>query len=68
MNGIATMLVVGIAAVILLIGVGIWSAVDYFFVEDTYKSKKPITPDVVIESKTVNGIQTADTTYVYHLK
>lgn len=51
-----------------LTGICLWAFTDFFFIEDTYKSKKLIKPDMVIESKTVNGIQTSDTTYIYHLK
>lgn len=68
MKGIGDALVMGLIAIIALIIIGVWAACDFFFVEDTYKSKRPIKPDVVIESQTINGVEKSDTTYIYHLK
>ncbi len=68
MRGIGDALVMGLIAIIVLIIISLWTVCDFFFVEDTYKSKRPIKPDVVIESQTINGIEKSDTTYVYHLK
>ena len=67
-NAIGNMLLLGVVATALLIIVGIWEGVNYFFLEDTYESKTILVPDVVVKSTTVNGIQKSDTTYVYHLE
>lgn len=67
-NGLAELVIAGLIAMILLFGVGAYSVIDYFFLEDTYKSKTILVPDVIINSKTVNGVAKSDTTYVYHLK
>lgn len=67
-SGIAEMVIAGVIAIVLLLGVGVYSAVDYFFLEDTYESKTILVPDVVVKSKSVNGVSKVDTTYVYRLK
>jgi len=67
-DAIGKMLLIGLVAMVLLVLVGIWEGVDYFFLEDTYESKSILVPDILIESKTINGVQTSDTTYVYKLK
>jgi hypothetical protein len=51
-----------------LVVIGLWAGIDFFFIEDTYESSKPIIPEVIIKTENVNGIVTSDTTYVYHLK
>lgn len=67
LDGLATMLLAGMAAIVGLIGVGIWWLISFFFISDDYKSKVILIPDVVIETTTVNGVQKSDTSYVYHL-
>lgn len=66
-DGLGRMIVIGFIAIVLLVIIGVFTAADYLFVDDTYECKKPITPDLVIDSKTVNGVPTSDTTYIYHL-
>lgn len=51
-----------------LIIIGVYAGIDYFLIEDTYESVKPIVPEVIIKTENVNGVVTSDTTYVYHLK
>ena len=55
---------IAIGAIIVIIGFVIWGSYSLFS-KDEYKTKKPIKPDVIIETKTVNGVQTSDTTYIY---
>lgn len=58
------------AVVILLLIVGFFWIVSISPQEDenTIKTKKRMIPDVEINVKTINGVQTSDTTYIYHVK
>lgn len=67
-DSLENMLLAGIAAIIILIVVGLWWLISFFFISDTYKSKTLISPDIVIETTTINGVQKSDTSYVYNLK
>jgi hypothetical protein len=67
-DAIGVMMTLAIVSFGALVIVGIWAGVDYFFIEDTYETKKPITPEVVIKTETRNGVINSDTTYIYHLK
>lgn len=67
-SGLANWFFAGILSIIVVIIVGVYSIVNWLFVENTYESKKLLKPDMVIESKSVNGVQKSDTTYVYNLK
>ena len=67
-NGLANFFFAGILSIIAIIIIGAYSIFNFLFVENTYESKKLLKPDMVIESKSVNGVQKSDTTYVYHLK
>ena len=60
-------IVVGAIAIIILAVLGVRSCFTYSS-DKTYESKQLLKPDVIIESKTINGVQKSDTTYVYHLK
>jgi len=57
-----------IACFCVLVVIGFWAGIDFFFIEDTYESTKPIIPEVIIKTENVNGVVTSDTIYVYHLK
>ena len=64
-SGFLKLLIIGGIAIVVLIII----AINFFFFKETsYKSKNLLKPDVVIESKTVNGIQKSDTTYIYNFK
>lgn len=64
-RGVGEMLILGFVAIVLIFVAGIYGIVDYFWLEDKMESSKPVVPEVVIKSKSVNGKVTADTTYVY---
>lgn len=64
-KGLGEMLVVGMIAIVLVFLFGIYSVVDYFCLEDTYKTNKPVVPEMVIKSETKNGLTKSDTIYVY---
>lgn len=68
LDGIGTFMVVGFIAIILVLLVGIWAGIDFMFLDDVYKSKHIVCPDMTIDTKNINGITTSDTTYVYHFK
>lgn len=65
LEGIGTLMVAGFAAIVAIPLIGIYSIVDYFWLEDKMESNKLVVPEVVIKTKSVNGKVTADTTYVY---
>lgn len=67
-KGLGQLIAAGVIAMGLVIIFVIYSFVKFVFLEETYKSKIQLKPDVIISSKTINGIQKSDTTYVYHLK
>ncbi len=67
-SGLANWLFAGILSIIAIVIIAAYSIFNFLFVENTYESKKLLKPDMVIESKSVNGVQKSDTTYVYHLK
>ena len=60
-QGLANILFIALVAVSLLLIVGLYSIIDYFFIEDKYEVAAPIKPQIklVIDGKTV------DTVYVY---
>lgn len=58
-----------VIVILLLIGGFSWVAGSYTYEdENIFKTKKQINPDVEINIRTVNGVQTSDTTYIYNLK
>jgi len=67
-SGLAEMVIAGMIAMAILFGFGVYKTLDYFFWEETYESKTILVPDVIVKSKTINGVMKSDTTYFYHLK
>lgn len=67
-RGVAEMMIVGLIAIVATFIIGIYSIVDYFWLEDKQESKKPVIPEVVIKTINQNGKITSDTTYVYTFK
>lgn len=67
-NGLAELIVAGLIAMGIVVCVGIYATIDYFFLEDKYESSKPVVPEVVIKSETINGVIKSDTIYVYKFK
>jgi len=65
LDGIGTLMIAGFSAIVAIPLIGIYSIVDYFWLEDKMESNKLVVPEVVIKTKSVNGKVTADTTYVY---
>lgn len=59
--------IAGAIAIIILIILGIRSCVVSYS-DKTYESKQLLKPDIIIQSKIVNGVQKSDTTYIYNLK
>jgi len=64
-NGLNQMFIIGIIAIVLLIAVTGYTLIDLAWLDDTYKVNHPITPDVIIETKNINGVIKSDTTYIY---
>lgn len=67
-GGVATLALVGFIAIVGSMVMGVYSVVDYFWLEDEYTSTKPIVPEMVIKSESRQGKVTSDTTYVYIFK
>lgn len=64
-SGVANLAVVGIIAIFGTIIIGIYSIVDYLWLEDTYKTNKRVIPEVIIKTETHNRKSVSDTTYIY---
>ena len=64
----ASLFVTALVSIAILVIVEVWFILSFFFIEEKYKSRKQLKTDVIIESKTINGVQKSDTIYVYHLK
>ena len=60
-QGLANILFIALVAVSLLLIVGLYSIIDYFFIEDKYEVAEPIKPQI----KLVTDGKTVDTVYVY---
>ena len=60
-QGLANILFIALVAVSLLLIVGLYSIIDYFFIEDKYEVATPIKPQI----KLVTDGKTVDTVYVY---
>jgi hypothetical protein len=60
-DGLATLLFVGLVSFGLLLMVGGYFLINYFFIEDTYEVSTPIKPQI----KLVTDGKTVDTVYVY---
>ena len=60
-QGLANILFIALVAVSLLLIVGLYSIIDYFFIEDKYEVAAPIKPQI----KLVTDGKTVDTVYVY---
>lgn len=60
-QGLANILFVALVAVSLLLIVGLYSIIDYFFIEEKYEVAAPIKPQI----KLVTDGKTVDTVYVY---
>jgi hypothetical protein len=60
-QGLANILFIALVSVSLLLIVGLYSIIDYFFIEDKYEVATPIKPQI----KLVTDGKTVDTVYVY---
>jgi hypothetical protein len=60
-QGLANILFIALVSVSLLLIVGLYSIINYFFIEDTYEVSAPIKPQI----KLVTDGKTVDTVYVY---
>jgi hypothetical protein len=60
-QGLANILFIALVSVSLLLIVGLYSIINYFFIEDTYEVSTPIKPQI----KLVTDGKTVDTVYVY---
>ena len=60
-QGLANILFIALVAVSLLLIVGLYSIIDYFFIEEEYEVAAPIKPQI----KLVTDGKTVDTVYVY---
>ena len=60
-QGLANILFIALVAVSLLLIVGLYSIIDYFFIEDKYEVATPIKPQIIL----VTDGKTVDTVYVY---
>lgn len=49
----------GVASMFAIFLIGAWATIDFFFIKDTYESKKALVPELVIKHN--------DTTFVYIL-
>jgi hypothetical protein len=60
-NAIAKILFIGLVLFGLLLMVGLYSFIDYVFIDDTFEVSKPMKPQI----KLVTDGKTVDTVYVY---
>jgi hypothetical protein len=60
-NAIGNILFIALVSVSLVVIVGLYSIVDYFFIEEKYEVAAPIKPQI----KLVTDGKTVDTVYVY---
>ena len=61
MDSLFTALVVGLVSFGLMLMVGLYSLIDYVFIDDTFEVSRPIKPQI----KLVTDGKTVDTVYVY---
>jgi hypothetical protein len=61
MENIGTVLIIGLVSFGLLLMVGLYSFIDYVFIDDTFEVSEPIKPQI----KLVTDGKTVDTVYVY---
>jgi hypothetical protein len=64
MENIGTVLIIGLISFGLLLMVGLYSLIDYVFIDDTFEVSEPIKPKI----KLVTDGKTVDTVYVYKFK
>lgn len=60
-DGLATLLFVGLVSFGLLLMVGLYSLIDYVFIDDEFEVSTPIKPQI----KLITDGKTVDTVYVY---
>ena len=61
MDGLFTALFIGLVSFGLLLMVGLYSLIDYVFIDDEFEVSKPIKPQI----KLVTDGKTVDTVYIY---
>jgi hypothetical protein len=60
-GGLATWFFIGLVSFGLMLMVGLYSFIDYVFIDDTFEVSEPIKPQI----KLVTDGKTVDTVYVY---